>query len=63
MWHGWDYILVSSRYAGKVPPAIKKMEVVRLGFGMTRRLVEVLLWEARGEEWLDQWEFTFKRPE
>ena len=63
MWHGWDYILASSRYVGKVPPAINKMEVVRSGFGMTRRLVEVPLWDTPQEEWLDQWEFTFRRLE
>jgi hypothetical protein len=61
MWHGWDYILVSSHYIGKVPPVIKKMEVVKSGFGMTRRLIEVPLRDAPKEEWLDQWKFSFER--
>lgn len=63
MWHGWDYVLVNSRYIGKVPPAIKKMEVVRSSFGMTRRLIEEPLREVPKEKWLDQWEFTFRRLE
>jgi hypothetical protein len=63
MWHGFDCILVSSHYVGKVPPSNKRMEIVKSGMGMTRRLIEEPLWDTPKEEWLDQWEFTFRRPE